>query len=656
MSSRLRDAGRSIVELGTQMTLLTAPLTTFGVTGIHAAADFESSMAEIAARTGLMGDELERIADLSLQLGEQTTFSAQQAADAFLQLLTSGSSAAEAIAILPSVLDAAAAAGTDLGMTADAITDIMASFGLEASEAARISDALARASGASSASMDDMFEAFTNVGGVARSFGLSVEDTAAILAVFAENGLKGSRAGDQLRSMLLNLSSDTASTREAWEMLGTSLYDATGRIRPLEDVLRDIALAAEDMTDEERQRAFQQLAGSYGILGLEALTSSISIGEMKDRMGDTAGAADVAAARMDTFQGRLDALKSSVETLSITALTPLMQNVLQPLVEQMTGVIGEVTAWAEANPELAQSLGQIGLVAIVAGPALVALGTVISSIGTVIGLLTGAIGLLGGALAALLSPLGIAMAAGVALVAAYLTNFGGLRDFIDNEVRPRLEEFFNFLGQIWEQVRPALEALYDWFVVSALPAIADFVTNTVVPAVGSLIALLSNIWNMVGSALGSVFAWFSENMPRIVEWVNEAVGAVRGLIDSLVELGNRLGGGLEAYGGVGENAGVIGEGLSSGQFTLGDVLGAAIGAIGAEIQPRASGGPVIAGQAYVVGDGGGPELFVPRSSGRIIPNDELRGGTSVNVYLTAYGQSPYELVDMIERTLRERGY
>lgn len=46
----------------------------------------------------------------------------------------------------------------------------------------------------------------------------------------------------------------------------------------------------------------------------------------------------------------------------------------------------------------------------------------------------------------------------------------------------------------------------------------------------------------------------------------------------------------------------------------------------------ASGGPVAGGSPYIVGERG-PELFVPNSSGRIVPNHELGGGTgsSVNV-------------------------
>jgi phage-related minor tail protein len=45
---------------------------------------------------------------------------------------------------------------------------------------------------------------------------------------------------------------------------------------------------------------------------------------------------------------------------------------------------------------------------------------------------------------------------------------------------------------------------------------------------------------------------------------------------------------------------------------------------------RAAGGPVSAGKPYMVGEKG-PELFVPGSSGGIVPNHKMGGGGGVNV-------------------------
>lgn len=44
----------------------------------------------------------------------------------------------------------------------------------------------------------------------------------------------------------------------------------------------------------------------------------------------------------------------------------------------------------------------------------------------------------------------------------------------------------------------------------------------------------------------------------------------------------------------------------------------------------ATGGPVTAGQPYIVGDGGGPELFIPKQSGQVVAHGKYGGGGSFN--------------------------
>ena len=72
------------------------------------------------------------------------------------------------------------------------------------------------------------------------------------------------------------------------------------------------------------------------------------------------------------------------------------------------------------------------------------------------------------------------------------------------------------------------------------------------------------------------------------------------------------------------------------------------------ISGRASGGPVTAGTPYIVGEAG-PELFMPGSSGMIIPNHKLGGGGgAVNNYYFEAGADVAtiraEIIPMLERT------
>ena len=71
-------------------------------------------------------------------------------------------------------------------------------------------------------------------------------------------------------------------------------------------------------------------------------------------------------------------------------------------------------------------------------------------------------------------------------------------------------------------------------------------------------------------------------------------------------------------------------GAMSGTGTGGGLLGGLFG-------KRAMGGPVSAGSSYMVGERG-PELFIPKHGGSIVPNNALGGGsTSVTVNVDASG-------------------
>ncbi len=64
-----------------------------------------------------------------------------------------------------------------------------------------------------------------------------------------------------------------------------------------------------------------------------------------------------------------------------------------------------------------------------------------------------------------------------------------------------------------------------------------------------------------------------------------------------------------------------------------EVGGGAIKSVKSVLPGRASGGPVTGNMPYMVGEKG-PELFVPSSSGNIIPNNRLNGGGGLSITIT----------------------
>lgn len=485
-ANKAQGIGSRISGFGSALVGLTAPFVAFGVAGVGVAAKFEAAMTEIGARTGLTGDEMEKVRNLALQLGADTQHSAQQAAEGFLQLLASGQSAEEAIKTLPAVLTGAAASGADLGQTADDVTNIMATFGLEASDAEMIVNSLAQAAASSSADMSDLGQSFNAVGNVAKQFGLSVEETNAIFAIFAETGMKGERAGTQLRSMLTNMARPTDAVAAAWKKLGTTMFDTNGKMKPFRQLMIDIKAGMAGLSDEERVQTLNALAGSWGQMGIMALTSTISIDEMLASMNNAASATDIAAAKSGTFAFALESLRGSVETLMIEALTPFMNNVLTPLVKQITDIVNNISTWAKENPELTTQIIQVvGAVALLGG-GLVLVGSVIGAVGA--------------ALAVLLSPLAL-IAAGVAFVAwAWTTNWMDIQTTVKKAIG--IITYILWQASITAStVLNGISVIVGYVFGTVVPQFAAIATKTLIDFANNGIAAVESLANAIGGFL-----------------------------------------------------------------------------------------------------------------------------------------------------------
>jgi TP901 family phage tail tape measure protein len=410
----LQTAGTNMSNFGSNLSSSLAPMTDFVTAGIEAAASFESVMTELETFGGLAGDELEAVKQKALDMGAATMFSATDAADAMLNLVKAGMSTTDAMTAVDAAMTLAAVGEMDVANAATIVSTALAQFGIDAEYAGDVVDILAAAANVSAASVQSIADGLANVGPVAASAGLNIAETAAALAVMSNAGIDGAEAGTQLKSLLLNLQGDTAA--EQMVGLGISMYDAAGQTRSFDDVLADIETSLSTKTPEEQADIMKNLAGSYGITALNALLAADGIDGTMEAMTEAPKASDLASAAMNTFSGKVEGLQGSVETLMIEALTPLMDNVLSPLVTKVTEIINAMTTWAGENPEVATAIGGVVLALAGLGIGLVVVGGLVSSLGTVFALF-------GGGLALVLSPIGL-IAAGIGAIIVLLNDPG----------------------------------------------------------------------------------------------------------------------------------------------------------------------------------------------------------------------------------------
>ena len=434
LGDKLIDTGLRVKEFGLQVSLITSPLREAFGAGIRVASTYEDSMAEIGARSGATADQMAILNARALELGAvMPGVTSQDVLEGFLELTTGGMAFDEALVALQPTMTGAVAGGQALADQANDLTDVMNILGWSAQDAGLMVDFMAKAAGATSATMPELWDAVAAVGPVANQFGVDFYETAEVMSVFADAGIRGSEAGTQLRSMLLNMNRPTDDVKAAWEELGTSFYDANGNARGLEYVIEDLKTSLAGFSVQDQNELIKQLAGSYGAVALTTLLAADPLSVVGGYIDESAGAADVAAAKMNTYSGSVETLQGSLETLATTVLTPFMDNVLKPLNEEFTKVVTAVTDWAEKNPEVTNTLVPIlGLVAI-AGPGLFIFGIALQALGTILaagGALIGGLsalgsGLLGAAVGfiAPLLPLGLLLLSLYALKQLFDTQF-----------------------------------------------------------------------------------------------------------------------------------------------------------------------------------------------------------------------------------------
>ncbi|WP_345892836.1 phage tail tape measure protein [Bacillus cereus] len=207
--------------------------------------------------------------------------------------------------------------------------------------------------------------------------------------------------------------------------LSSKFYDQQGHIQSLENISGTLHESMKDLTDQQRSMALETLFGSDAVRGATILfkEGAKGVNEMWDSMSKVT-AADVAATKIDTLQGRITLLDSAFSTMKKTigdALAPVVSAFvagLQKLVDGFNSLPGPVQKAIAITGGIVLALTAI---ATVIGVVLAAVGMVMSGIGALAtslgivggaaGLASAAVGFLGSAIGLLFGPVGLIAAA-----------------------------------------------------------------------------------------------------------------------------------------------------------------------------------------------------------------------------------------------------
>ena len=310
-------------------------LSDFAKDSVATGMQFDSSMAQVAATMGATIDEVSELRDYARKMGATTAFSASQAADALNYMALAGYDAEQSMAMLPNVLNLAAAGSIDLAYASDMVTDAQSALGLTAEETTELVDKMATAASNSNTSVAQLGSAILTVGGTAKNLKGGTTELATVLGILADNGIKGAEGGTALRNMLNTLAAPTGDAAVTLEQLGVAVYDAEGNMRSLNDVFGDMKNGLSQLTQQQRMQAISNIFNVRDMKSAEAILGSVGdrFNELSAAIDNASGAAaQMAETQLDTLAGDKTKFESALEGIKLSvsdALTPALREAVQ---------------------------------------------------------------------------------------------------------------------------------------------------------------------------------------------------------------------------------------------------------------------------------------------------------------------------------------
>ena len=277
ISTEAGKIGESLTSAGEKMLPVTAAVTGLGTAAVKTAADFDSSMSNVAAISGSSAEDMDKLRERAREMGAQTKFSAKEAGDAMGYMAMAGWDAQQMYDGLPGIMNLAAASGEDLATTSDIVTDALTAFGMKAEDSSHFADVLAQASSSANTNVSLMGETFKYIAPVAGALGYSAEDAAVAIGLMANSGIKASSAGTQLRASLTNMikpSKDVGDAMEKWGFYATEAATAVDQAKVDKQMLR---VQKASLAADKAQQAYNDAVSKYGAESTEASNAAATL-------------------------------------------------------------------------------------------------------------------------------------------------------------------------------------------------------------------------------------------------------------------------------------------------------------------------------------------------------------------------------------------
>lgn len=277
-------------------------------------------------------DFADRFAAMEKQVrnvGVETKFTAPQVADAAKFLSMAGFDVDAINKSIKPIADIALVGDTDLGETADVVTNIMTGYNISPDKVRNAADIMTMTFTKSNTTLMEIAEAYKYSASLLSAGNMPFEEATAAMGILGNAGIKGSQAGTTMRTIMANIVNPTKKQLAAWNRIGVSRTDKNGNMRDVVDIFED--LNKKDLSLSDYYQIFHKTAAQGAVSladNVETWNDIIKANFMSEGI-----AKELADEKKNTIQGLWAQLTSMFTEDGIEAFEEIQQPIKNFLIK-----------------------------------------------------------------------------------------------------------------------------------------------------------------------------------------------------------------------------------------------------------------------------------------------------------------------------------
>ena len=270
-------------------------------------------------------------------VGMETKFKVTEVADAAKFLAMAGLDVSAISQAIRPIADIALVGDTELGQTADLVTNIMTAYNIAPSRMRNAADVMTNTFTMSNTTLTEIAEAYKYAASLLSAGKVDFKEATAAIGVLGDAGIKGSQAGTTLRTIMANIVNPTKKQQAAWDEIGINRFNKDGSRKGLLEIFQELSNA--NLGVESYYRLFHKTAAS----GAVALASHADKWQDVYIENQFAGglSAMLADEKKNTLQGLWAQLVSVFTDKGVTAFSGVQG--------QLRGIMSSAINWLKTD-------------------------------------------------------------------------------------------------------------------------------------------------------------------------------------------------------------------------------------------------------------------------------------------------------------------